>query len=91
MISGYHLLQSWMIKQSHPLVLPNGTPPASSLIEKELMDAFNCLHTNAVTVMGDSCIGEAYILEYASGEQVVKDMPKVFADFGEAHRYFVQS
>lgn len=88
-ISGYHLLQSWMIKKSHPLVLPNSIPPASSMIEKELMDAFNRLHTNAVTVMGDSCSEEAYVLEYASGEQVVQGMPKVFADFGEAHRYFV--
>jgi Fungal Zn(2)-Cys(6) binuclear cluster domain/Fungal specific transcription factor domain len=88
-ISGYHLLQSWLLKKAHPLVLPNSTPPASSLIEKELMDAFNRLHTNAVTVMGDSCSEETYMLEYASGEQVVQDMPKEFADFGEAHRYFV--
>jgi hypothetical protein len=29
------------------------------------------------------------MLGYAGGEQVVKDMPKAFADFGEVHRYFV--
>ncbi|PMD43555.1 hypothetical protein L207DRAFT_300132 [Hyaloscypha variabilis F] len=88
-ISGYHLLQSWMLKKSYPLVLPNSTPPVTSLIEKELMDAFNRLHTNAVTVMGDICSEEAYMLEYASGDKVVQNMPSTFADFQEAHRYFV--
>jgi hypothetical protein len=88
-ISGYHLLQSWLIKKSYPLVLPNSTPPASRLIEKELMDAFHRLHANAVTVMGDSCSMEAYALEQASGERVLQHMPSRFADFGEAHRYFI--
>jgi hypothetical protein len=88
-ISGYHLLQSWMLKKSYPLVLPNSTPPVTSLIEKELMDAFNRLHTNAVTVMGDICSEEAYMLEHASGDKVVQNMPSTFADFQEAHRYFV--
>jgi len=88
-ISGYHLLQSWMIKKSFSLVLPNSTPPVTSLIEKELMDAFNRLYTNAVTVTGDLCSAEAYVLENASGEKVIQNMPQTFADFSEAHRYFV--
>jgi Fungal Zn(2)-Cys(6) binuclear cluster domain len=88
-ISGYHLLQSWMTKKSYPLVLPDSTPPASSLIEKELMDAFNRLHTNAVTVMGDSCSMETYALELASGETVLQQMPRQFANFREAHRYMI--
>ena len=29
------------------------------------------------------------MLEYACGKQVVKDMPRAFANLGEAHRYFV--
>lgn len=88
-ISGYHLLQRWMIKRSYPLVLPNSAPPATSLIEKELMDAFNRLHANAVTAVGDSCPLDLHVLEDASGDQELENMPKVFADFGEAHRYFV--
>lgn len=88
-ISGYHLLQNWMIKKSYLLVLPNDAPRASSQIENELLDAFNRLHTNAVTMIGDSCSAEAHNLEQANGDQVVEGMPKVFSDFGEAHRYFV--
>jgi len=50
---------------------------------------FNRLHTSAVTVIDDSCSGEAHNLEQADGDQVVEGMPKVFSNFAEAHRYFM--
>ena len=88
-VSGYHLLQDWLISKSYLIVRPNNASSCSSLIENELMDAFNRLHTNAVTVIGDSCTTEAFMREQANGDRVVDTMPKVFADFDEAQRYFV--
>jgi hypothetical protein len=74
---------------SYSTVLPNSAPFASNLIENELLDAFNRLHTHAVTVIGDSCTFETHNLEQANGDRVLENMPKVFSDFEELHQYFI--
>jgi hypothetical protein len=68
-----------MIKKSYLLVLPNNAPSASNLIKNKFLDAFNRLHTNAVTIR-DSCTTKAHNLEQVNGDQILDNMPKVFSN-----------
>jgi hypothetical protein len=83
-ISGYHLLQNGMVKNSHPLIRLKRTPHASSLIEDELFHTFNMFHLHAVSVIGDTCTPESPEIEQVNSDKVMTNMSPAFSDLCEA-------
>lgn len=82
--SGYKLLQDWKAKIA---ASAEHIPPLSATIEEEIIRTFERLDLQIMTVL-DSRPLEFHVLAKNEGKEWVEQMPAVFKDLEEAHKYW---